>query len=182
VEVDSIFQARSHGRALFFVAQRGACFMIRSTLSSFCLMEATMKQVDIVLAVLAMFALCSGCNSGSAGAVKAGGRVTVVGTPVEGLAVTFIPENGPHASGVTDADGRFTLTTDSQGDGAVPGAHKVSVTEVTGAAPPPMPGTPEAAAGTPPAKVPALYGDPKTSGLTATVKSGETNDFTFDLK
>ncbi len=42
--------------------------------------------------------------------------------------VTFVPDNGERqASGLTDADGVFHLTTFNTGDGALAGTHKVTV-------------------------------------------------------
>src|SRR5436309_14322534 len=69
-----------------------------------------------------------GC--GGAKPVKVEGTVTLDGQAVQGATVIFYPDNGgPQASGLTDADGVFHLTTFNTGDGAIPGTHKVTVTK-----------------------------------------------------
>lgn len=115
--------------------------------------------------------------------VKVTGTVTYNGSPVDGASVAFIPESGRPASGVTDAQGKFTLSTFGTDDGAVPGLHKVAITPAGSNEPPPMPGMPgyeESQQGKPP--FPAKYGDVKTSNFEAKVEKGGKNDFTFDMK
>lgn len=73
-------------------------------------------------------AFTSGCGGGP-GTVKtvpAGGTVTFQGAPLPGASVTFVPVDGPVAMGITDVQGKFTLTTGVQ-EGAVLGKSKVSV-------------------------------------------------------
>lgn len=56
------------------------------------------------------------------------GTVTQKGKPISGAIVAFTPvAGGPAASGVTDAQGVYTLTTRSSGDGAVEGKYQVTV-------------------------------------------------------
>jgi len=58
------------------------------------------------------------------------GRVTLDGQPVAGATVLFVPEPGNAtrpASGLTDNDGTFRLTTYRSDDGAVPGAYRIVV-------------------------------------------------------
>lgn len=142
-----------------------------------------------------MLTLCSvlvGCGA----EVELGGTTAVTGTvnhngqPVEGATVTFSPAGeGRAASGITDANGRFTLTTLASNDGAMPGTYQVGIskTEVQGAMtaeeseaylkqhnqPPPRPVSKD--------MLPAKYKNPMQSGLTATVNESGENDFTFDL-
>lgn len=142
--------------------------------------------------MLALFSVLVGCGA----EVELDGTTAVTGTvahngqPVEGATVTFSPAGeGRAASGITGADGRFTLTTLTADDGAMPGTYKVGIskTDVQGAmtaeeseaylmqhnqAPPP-PVTKEL--------LPAKYKNPMQSGLTATVNEGGENDFTFEL-
>ena len=85
------------------------------------------------------------------------------------------PTKGLSASGLTDADGAFTLQTRFAGaalPGAVAGTHRVVVI------PPP------AASGdaTEILPVPIRYADYQQSGLTAEVTASGPNAFTFDLK
>jgi hypothetical protein len=71
-----------------------------------------------------------GCGGKAADAVKVEGVVTLDGKPLSGATITFYPveESGGHsASGRTDSDGSFRLTTYRTDDGALPGEYKVIV-------------------------------------------------------
>jgi hypothetical protein len=61
--------------------------------------------------------------------VKVSGTVTLNGQPVDGASVQFVPADGSgrQASGGTDKDGKFQLTTYENNDGAMPGEYKVVV-------------------------------------------------------
>jgi hypothetical protein len=77
------------------------------------------------LGFLLVFVAAAGCGGKTA---KVEGVVTLDGTPLQGATVTFVPDNGERqASGLTDADGVFHLSTFNTGDGALPGTHKVTV-------------------------------------------------------
>jgi hypothetical protein len=58
---------------------------------------------------------------------KVSGRVTVGGKPVPRGTILFYPEAGPTAVGAIRPDGTYTLTTQKPGDGAVVGAHRVTI-------------------------------------------------------
>lgn len=75
-----------------------------------------------------------GCNSNTLGTVKVTGKLLLDDKPVEGAIVVFNPDNlaGRAASGRSDANGEFTLTTLEHGDGAMPGAYKVAVSKFEG--------------------------------------------------
>ena len=108
--------------------------------------------------------------------------------------MTFSPVAGSTAraaSATTDKDGRFQLTTLKGGDGAMPGDFLVTVTktETVGKAytqeeaneyynkfqkQPPSPEIKSV--------VDQKYSKGETSGLKATVKKGEKNDFTFEVE
>jgi len=110
---------------------------------------------------------------------KVTGTVTYKGQPLERVSVGFFPEKGRPASGRTDAQGKFTLSTFVPGDGAVPGRHTVTIVEVYDR---PPKGTPEFEKWKPPPpRFPAKYSDAQKSKLTAEVKQGQKNDFTFNL-
>lgn len=81
-----------------------------------------------VPALLCLALLAAGC--GRTSAVK--GRVLLDGRPVAGASVLFMPDaegQGRPASGVTDDDGYFRLTTYRPGDGALPGTYRVLVSK-----------------------------------------------------
>jgi hypothetical protein len=69
----------------------------------------------------------SGCGGGP-NLTEVEGVVKLKGQPIGRIAVEFWPEsNGPRSVGMTDDQGKFTLTTDDdkQHKGAVPGKHRV---------------------------------------------------------
>jgi hypothetical protein len=75
----------------------------------------------------ALVLLAVGCG-GPGKPVKVEGIVTLDGKPLPGATVTFAPVGGGRsASGRTDADGSFRLTTFRTDDGALPGEYKVMV-------------------------------------------------------
>lgn len=77
------------------------------------------------LVIVSMLAL-SGCGGGPK-LVEAEGTVKLGGQPIDNISVEFWPQSdGPRSSGVTNAEGKFTLTTDDGvTKGAVVGTHKV---------------------------------------------------------
>jgi hypothetical protein len=90
------------------------------------------------LVLLALAAV--GCG-GKYTPVAVEGTVTLDGQPVEGAMVSFLPENGTGraATGMTDPDGTFQLTTFQEGDGALPGTYRVIVTRTDAIPEPPEP-------------------------------------------
>lgn len=118
--------------------------------------------------------------------------VVVVGTvPVEGAEVTFLNDapGQPPASATTDGAGRFRMKTywpskKQEVDGASPGTYRVVVSKVSW----PQLGTStsrDLKSLNPPAAtnvLPERYRNANTSGLSAEVRQGEANDFTFTLE
>jgi hypothetical protein len=80
-------------------------------------------------AVVVSSLVLGGCGSDPdfVSAVPAAGMVTFNGKPIETGTIGFIPEKGRPASGQIK-DGQFILTTYDDGDGALPGKHRVMVT------------------------------------------------------
>jgi hypothetical protein len=82
---------------------------------------------------LILVCLVVGCSGGTKfSTARAGGTVTCEGQPVAGAVVNFTPlaaasGGGRGATGITDGQGRFVLTTYTTGDGAMVGKHRVSV-------------------------------------------------------
>ena len=79
--------------------------------------------------------LAAGCNNPDNGAViphPVSGKVTYDGKAAAGVVVTLIPSDAPmvpriprNPHGVTGADGRFSITTFSDGDGAAEGGYQI---------------------------------------------------------
>jgi len=103
---------------------------------------------------------------------KVTGRVTLNGQPLANAAVTFVPETGRPAMGVTDEEGRYVVTTFEKNDGALPGQYRVTI--AAQAARTPKNGNNVQAT------VPKAYSDPQTSALTVEVVQGR-NDFQLEL-
>jgi hypothetical protein len=137
------------------------------------------NRIGLLLVLLSTIGC--GARPGTAPTARVSGTVTYQGKPIEGVNIAFVPTSGRPASGVTDASGRFTLSTFGTGDGAVLGSHKVVLAEMPDDAQP-MPGEP----GWEKWKNRKLrfakkYADPELSGFTAEVKSGTKNVFSFDM-
>jgi hypothetical protein len=119
----------------------------------------------------------------------AGGVVRLNGQPLEGALVTFTNATlGVSATGRTDAEGKFILTTFEQGDGAVPGKYKVAVSKVIAPAglvdkhaAPVMRNARAPAAPQPRWLIPKRYGNAETSGLTAEVAEGGSGEIVLEL-
>ena len=73
----------------------------------------------------------AGCSGGPTFA-PVRGTVTLGGKPLENVQVEFWPQvRGPRSIGVTDKEGRFTLTSDNGKEpGAVVGSHKVVLVDL----------------------------------------------------
>ena len=117
-----------------------------------------------------------GCGSGSE-TIAVSGVVTHNSKPLADADVSFIPAQGRPAYGRSDSNGRFTLTTFNNNDGAVPGEHVVTISKSVEVKP---------ATDTNPyaeykSVVPGKYGRPQDSPLTATVGNGGEMDFSFDV-
>ena len=87
--------------------------------------------LDKLLFVLATIAVLIGCSSNEHPELRpVSGTVTYNGEPLDDAIVAFYNENSSRlASGHTDADGKFFLTSYKQNDGAIPGDHTVMVTK-----------------------------------------------------
>lgn len=130
----------------------------------------SIQRLAIVLVLLTLSAGCGGDK-----VAKVTGRVTLASGEVPaGVYVMFLDEvNGRSPSGIVDADGRYTLTTATPGDGAPPGVYKVSFA-------PPSPA--DSSQPMPPTPFHEKYLSVSTSGLEREVKSGQTNEFNFVLE
>lgn len=119
--------------------------------------------------------LVTGCGgSGSPPTGRVTGVVTFRGQPVEGAQVTFFAQQGRPGSGVTDAKGRFVLSTFGSHDGALPGEHVVVISKKQS--------DPRNLYAPGRDLLPTHYGDRARSPLKVMVTADKTNEFTFDLK
>jgi hypothetical protein len=87
------------------------------------------------LAALALaVALTGGCGGSGPKPVKVEGVVLLDGKPLPGATVRFVPldRKGETAVGFARDDGTFRLTSQSGGEGALPGEYKVVVTPGAG--------------------------------------------------
>jgi len=113
-QIASHFSRRHHGRLSFSAGTRSAGAVAGVAWS--------------------LLLLTSGC--GGVEAVPVSGTVMVDGVPLEGVALNFTPiaaegAEGPGSSGVTDAQGHFSLKTIGarRARGAVVGKHRVILSE-----------------------------------------------------
>jgi hypothetical protein len=89
-----------------------------------------------VWGLLGVTMLAASCGRG--GPVPVRGRVLIDDIPVADATVMLMPIEGGHpAAGLTDASGRFRLTTFNRDDGALPGRYKIVVTKADAIPPPP---------------------------------------------
>jgi hypothetical protein len=150
------------------------------------------EKTSFFVCILILLLLLSSCSSREASdrprTYPVTGVVTYQGNPVEGATVTFIGEKYS-ATGRTDSQGRYKLTTFQAGDGAVPGDYQVTIMKMaapnykddesqepsgdeTGEEPNVQRPTPQ---------IPVQYANPQTSHLRAKVLP-ESNQLDFPLK
>lgn len=166
------------------------------------------NRVHVLVSGLLCACIAVGC-SGDGTTVKlakAGGNLTYKGSPLAGAQVTFMPDKGPLAIGMTDLNGDFKLNSGAIAGCAV-GPAKVaikvdgpeedagSITDL------PAPKTPQEVeehskkvgaatmsyqketSGTKKSLIPKKYKDVATSGLAFTIESDSSkNQFKIDLK
>jgi len=156
------------------------------------------------LLAIAVSGLLQGCGDSGPPRLpvyKVTGKITFNGNPVADADVTFSPRDKQAvASGRTDKDGKFTLTTYVAGDGAAEGGYSVLVTKSrpTNAAKPPAHGLTitsvdgaamhsatqaQAESGADAAGIPSRYSLLGQSDLSADVKkSSSPQEVTLELK
>jgi hypothetical protein len=90
-----------------------------------------MKRL-LSLAIALLGAAITGCGERPYDVVEVSGQVLLDGQPLPGAHVLFRPTEkssaGPEAFGKTDADGKYSLTTIFDDDGATVGRNVVSIT------------------------------------------------------
>src|SRR5262245_31845834 len=105
----------------------------QSIIKIFIIQESEMRKIVFLVAILGCVGLLSGCGGPNMATVK--GKVTCNGNPVKEAQITFSPvpkdekdrEAGKPATGFTDEQGYFELSTFKPLDGALIGEHRVYV-------------------------------------------------------
>jgi len=134
------------------------------------------KPVEVASCLAIAFVMgCGGTNRPET--VPISGLVTFNGEPVNGATVTFYPENGRPASGRTDSEGVYQLTTFEPNDGALPGTHRVAIIKTTSSTPS---NSPDELA-TIERIIPEKYASEASSGLAATVVVNQEAPIDFNL-
>ena len=120
------------------------------------------------LGVCSILALLLGCNNSPLVSIE--GTVTLDGKPLEDAGIMFQPDaGGVPATGTSDAQGKFTLTTGND-PGATPGINKVAVSKPLN-----NPASASAEEGVivdVKLATPVRYASPMTSGLSVDVQRG----------
>jgi hypothetical protein len=133
-----------------------------------------------VMSVMFAIGMCFtwGCgNSDQLETAPVSGRVLIDGKPLTTGTVAFIPQQGRGARGNIQSDGSFELSTYQNGDGAVLGTHRATVTAIESGGSSSQPEERDIKYLTP-----ARYSIAGESGLVFEVKAGEANKFTLELK
>ena len=135
------------------------------------------QWIGVILLGFGWIGLLTGCGN-SEGHVPVTGTLLMDGKPMQGAGILLVPQPSQGllpAEGVTDASGKFKLST-TVAPGAKPGDYRVSVTLVitSGVAEQPggVSGTVAPGGLQQTWVIPQNYSSPDTSGLTVTVKSG----------
>ncbi len=151
-----------------------------------------LKLNGLLICLIATIGI-SGCGGGPADPdrpdlTKVTGTVSYKSAPVEGATVAYANETigGKPAFGITDVNGKFSLTTFEDADGAIPGPYKVTITKMEKVISKALPtDDPKYDPNyvDPPAKslLPDKYAQVSTSGLSATVGQEPMTDVKFDL-
>ncbi len=108
------------------------------------------------------------------------GAVLHKGKPVSLARVMSSTAGAPVAVGLTDASGRYSLSTFREGDGAVPGSHRVVVQPVVRLAADGE--TPDPATPVDRRDIPLACQDFTTTPLRIEVVAGRANSIDLDLK
>jgi hypothetical protein len=124
----------------------------------------------------------AGCDRGPAFA-EVSGTLKVDGKPLENVQVEFWPlASGPRSIGVTDKEGKFTLTSDDgKRTGAVVGPHKVVLIDLAAYADVPLTRSREVEnLNLKSSRIPARFSDPNNTPLKQEIVSGQVNTVTLE--
>ena len=136
------------------------------------------QRLSVVLVCVAAVGCSSQEEEELPPTAQTSGVVLVDGKPLADAQVMFHPQGqGNPATGRTEENGRFVLTTYEDRDGAVPGTHVVTIQVFPAGALPGM----EFGEDGGESPVPMEYSDVSTSTLSATVESGKPNDIKLEI-
>jgi hypothetical protein len=145
-------------------------------------LKVTIDMIRVCLSLATLIAvsaaLLAGCGSGNPATYAVTGTVTYQGKPVEGAGVMFMPSSGRPASSMTDAQGRFTLRTFKDGDGAVEGENVVCISKMV---PAQGDATKDPMFRKMISLLPQRYATPVTSPLKVNVRAQGPNEFNLEL-
>jgi hypothetical protein len=134
----------------------------------------------------ALFAsLLIGCQEGSKfpRTEMVEGTILLDGVPIPKASITFLPSGGGGeiASGFSDEQGRFTISSQNgaPGQGALIGEYRVTVSQVE-VTYTPSPSDPEAGTTTAKELLPAIYRDKEKTPLNVSIQQGK-NKVTLEL-
>ena len=150
------------------------------------------RNFAFVAAILCLCAIVCGCSKGPkkpADLPKLNPTTATVtyddGTPVDGATVALLASQTGgrtwNLTGVTDAAGQVTFKTDGNWDGAPAGEYRVIVTKEVSEVEEPTEVGGSVTTKSITRMVDQKYNLPNTSGLTATIKDGETNALEFKV-
>ena len=169
------------------------------------------SRMDVIMKKIVGFGFCvlvllamNGCGKVDAEFRHVSGIVTYDGAPLEGASVAFVPvdESGVAATGVTDASGKYSLTSTTAkkfGTGAKPGKYLVKISKSEASADPDQDAFdsgeityeeyqarkarkgPFSAPGSK-SLIPVRYANQLTSKLEATVEDTKNNECNFTLE
>ena len=131
------------------------------------------KSIVVAICGLLLFVACEQRPD----VAPVSGVVTFEGEPVVDAEVTFHPANGRPASGKTDSQGEFTLTTFDGKPGALLGQHRVTIVKHE-----PVPGQASGPYQQFHNVLPPIFASSRDSPLTANIEPKSDNRCQFELR
>jgi hypothetical protein len=137
-------------------------------------MAAQLNSEFEIVILICLMAGVGGCGGTHSNMAEVRGRVLLDGKALTSGSVMTLPDSGPGANGIINAQGEFSLTTRETVSGASVGKHHIAVVALEVLAN----FSPEA-----PRKslIPQRYASPETSGLTIDVEADEPNEVVLEL-
>ena len=149
-----------------------------------------LRRNAALLIIPAVVLVQGGCTTEQSKLATVHGRVTVDGKPVPGAQILFMPPGDRVATGTTDEDGYYRLSTFDKHDGAVVSQHLVTITCLPLIPVQPMTADMAALPAGPKIElpqdenwvspIPKKYSDPANPPFSIRVKPGD-NEIDFDL-